>query len=189
VEAVVPKRGRILEVGCGYGVFSCHLALSSPDRTICGVDVDVRKVVHGQRAARQAGPRGARCEFHLSPPGEIPDGPWDAIVIVDVLYLLDSDAQAGLLQTCAEQLSLGGVLVVKEMATSPVWKARWNTVQETLAVRVLNWTAGEELTFLEPEVLGRWMEQDGLTVTHQPLDRGYPHPHHLIVGARRRSVG
>ena len=189
VAASVPERGRVLEVGCGYGVLSCHLALSSPSREVLGVDVDVRKVVHAQYAAERARARGARCEFHLAPPGEVPDGPWDAIVIVDVLYLLDTDAQAGLLHSCTEQLALGGVLVVKEMATAPAWKARWNAAQETLAVRVLRITAGEQLNFLEPEALAGWMEEDGLSVRHVPLDRGYPHPHHLIVGSRRRSVG
>ncbi|HEX6596965.1 MAG TPA: class I SAM-dependent methyltransferase, partial [Acidimicrobiales bacterium] len=188
VEAAVPTSGRILEVGCGYGVFSCHLALASHQRQVLGVDVDLRKVVHAQFAAKRAAARGATCEFHLAPPGEVPDGPWDAIVVVDVLYLLDPDEQAGLLHTCAEQLSLGGVLIVKEMATSPSWKARWNQLQETMAVKVLNLTAGNELTFLEPSAIGAWMREDGLVVTHQPLDHGYPHPHHLVVGARRRSI-
>ena len=188
VAASVPAAGRVLEVGCGYGLFSCHLALASPARTVMGVDVDVRKIVHAQRAAEQARARGAHAEFHLSPPGEVPDGPWDAIVIVDVLYLLDPDAQAGLLHSCARQLALGGVLVVKEMGTAPRWKALWNAAQETLAVRVVRITAGDELTFLDPGVLAAWMAEDGLAVHHEAIDRAYPHPHHLIVGARRRSV-
>jgi 2-polyprenyl-3-methyl-5-hydroxy-6-metoxy-1,4-benzoquinol methylase len=188
MEPFVPSSGRILEVGCGYGVFSCHLALASRQRHVLGVDVDVDKVVHAEFAAKQARAKGARCEFHLSPPGEVPPGPWDAVVIVDVLYLLDADAQAGLLQSCAEQLALGGVLVVKEMATTPRWKARWNAVQETLAVRVLRITAGEGLTFLDPDVLGAWMAEQNLTVTHHRIDRGYPHPHHLIIGARRKAI-
>jgi SAM-dependent methyltransferase len=189
IGEAVPERGRVLEVGCGYGLFSCYLALASKTRLLCGVDVDLGKIVHAQFAAQQARGRSGKAEFHLAPPGEIPDGPWDAIVIVDVLYLLDAEAQAGLLHSCAERLALGGVLVVKEMAPSPRWKARWNALQETLAVRVLHITAGEQLTFLDPTVLGGWMADDGLLVRHQPLHKGYPHPHHLVVGARRRSVG
>jgi 2-polyprenyl-3-methyl-5-hydroxy-6-metoxy-1,4-benzoquinol methylase len=188
VAARVPAQGRILEVGCGYGVLSLHLATIAPGRDVLGIDVDVRKIVHGQFVAERARGRGARCEFQLYPPGEVPDGPWDAIVICDVLYLLDADAQAGLLATCTEQLALGGSLVVKEMAPSPSWKAQWNRIQETLAVRVLHITAGEQLTFLDPDVLGAWMERDGLVVSHEPLHRGYLHPHHLIVGARRRAI-
>lgn len=189
VAAHVPEQGRILEVGCGYGLFANHLALEARARRVSGIDVDVRKIVHGQRAARQALVRGARADLHLEPPGDIPDGPWDAIVIVDVLYLLDVDAQAGLLRSCAEQLALGGSLVVKEMATKPRWKAWWNRAQETVAVKGLHITAGEDFTFVDPAVLGEWMAGDGLVVRHEALDRGYPHPHHLIVGAKRRSVG
>jgi 2-polyprenyl-3-methyl-5-hydroxy-6-metoxy-1,4-benzoquinol methylase len=189
VAAHVPEEGRILEVGCGYGVFSLHLALAAKGREVHGIDVDVRKIVHGQRAARRAAVRGAHAELRLEPPGDVPEGPWDAIVIVDVLYLLDAEAQAGLLRSCAEQLSLGGALVVKEMATTPRWKARWNWAQETLAVKGLQITAGEQLTFVEPEAMGEWMEGDGLVVRHEALDRRYPHPHHLIVGTKRRSVG
>lgn len=189
VAAHVPETGRILEVGCGYGLFSNYLALTGPDRRVSGIDVDVRKIVHGQHAAQAAGVHGAHADLHLEPPGDIPDGPWDAIVIVDVLYLLDADAQEGLLRTCADQLALGGALVVKEMALTPRWKARWNQVQETLAVKALHITAGDKLTLLDPAVLGGWMEEDGLVVRHERLDRRYPHPHHLIVGTKRRSVG
>jgi len=188
VAAHVPEQGRILEVGCGYGLFSNHLALAAKGRRVSGIDVDVRKIVHGQRAARQAAVYGARVDLHLEPPGDVPDGPWDAIVIVDVLYLLDADAQEGLLRTCSEQLALGGALVVKEMAPTPRWKAAWNKAQETVAVKVVNITAGEQLTVLDPAQLGAWMEGDGLVVAHEALDRGYPHPHHLIVGKKRRSV-
>lgn len=189
VAARVPDRGRILEVGCGYGLFANHLALASPRREVQGIDIDVRKIVHGQYAAQRAAARGATCELHLAPPGDLPDGPWDAVVIVDVLYLLEPDAQEGLLRSCAQQLALGGVLVVKEMATEPRWKARWNTLQETMSVRVLNLTAGDQLTFLRPDVLAGWMEKEALAVTAERIDRGYPHPHQLLVGARRRSVG
>lgn len=189
VAAFVPERGRVLDVGCGYGLLTCHLAISSRDREVLGVDVDVDKVVHGRFAAQRARARGARCDVQLIPPGEVPAGPWDCVVIVDVLYLLDADAQAGLLQSCAEQLTLGGVLVVKEMATAPAWKARLHRLQQTVAARLPGAPAGEGLTFLTPEVLGRWMDEAGLAVTHHAVDRGYASPHHLVVGTRRRSVG
>lgn len=184
VAAHVPGEGRILEVGCGYGLFSLFLALEDPRRSVVGIDVDSHKVVHGQRAAKLARARGATVEVQLSPPGDLPAGPWDAIVVVDVLYLLDADAQAGLLRSCATELAAGGVLVVKEMATEPAWKARWNRVQETAAVRVLRITAGDTLTFVPPATVAGWMDAEGLRVTQESLGRHYPHPHHLVVGRR-----
>jgi 2-polyprenyl-3-methyl-5-hydroxy-6-metoxy-1,4-benzoquinol methylase len=180
----VPKAGRILELGCGHGVFSMLAAMESPSRSVLGLDVDEAKIGHARIAAARARQRGADVAVAVAPGGEVPDGPWNGIVVVDVLYLLTRDQQQQTLQNCARRLAPGGVLAVKEMALVPRWKARWNTLQETLAVKLLGITEGEALTFLPPAQLGEWMEEEGLSVRHLSLDRRYPHPHHLIVGRR-----
>lgn len=186
VAVQVPRSGRVLDVGCGHGLLSLLLACGSSEREVLGVDVDAAKIAAANLASRRGGP-AVNCSFELAPPGEVPDGPWDAVVIADVLYLLDADDQHGLLRTCAQRLAPGGVLVVKEMAPTPAWKATWNRLQETVSVRLLGITAGDgQLEFLPPERLAGWLTDEGLEVTHRPLDRGYVHPHHLVV-ARKRS--
>lgn len=185
VAGQLPPGGRVLEVGCGHGLFTLHAALSSPGRSVLGIDVDGRKVEHATAAAARARrERGADCEIRAAPPGEVPEGPWDAVVVVDVLYLLDAGTQRDLLSRCARRLAPGGVLAVKEMALAPSWKARWNLAQETLAVRVLGITEGGALAFVGPSRLEEWMAAEGLDVSHLPLQRGYPHPHHLVLGRR-----
>lgn len=186
VAAQLPPDGRVLEVGCGHGLLSLHAALSGPGRSVLGVDVDAGKVEHARAAAARArAERGADCEIAVAPPGEVPEGPWDAVVVVDVLYLLDAGSQRQLLADCAARLAPGGVLAVKEMALTPPWKARWNRLQETLAVGVLGITEGSgRLTFVGPARIGEWMIDEGLGVSHLPLQRGYPHPHHLVLGRR-----
>jgi 2-polyprenyl-3-methyl-5-hydroxy-6-metoxy-1,4-benzoquinol methylase len=185
VAAAVPREGRVLEVGCGHGLLANYLALESPERDVHGIDIDGPKIDAARAAAEVA---GWGTEFTAPPPGRLPDGPWDAIVIVDVLYLLTEDQQRALLATCAAALGPGGVLVVKEMSPAPRWKSGWNRVQETLAVRVLGITEGEGgFTFIPPEQLAAWMADDGLAATHRPLHKGYPHPHHLLVGRAREA--
>jgi len=171
-------------VGCGHGLFASFLALSSRDRVVHGVDLDADKVRHAQVAAERARAYGARLTFAVAPSGAVPAGPWAAVTIVDVLYLLDRDAQLNLVERCADQLAPGGVLVVKEMSSRPRWKARWNVVQETLSVRVLNITEGRELTFLPTSELADAMRRSGLEVSARAVHRGRPHPHHLTVGRR-----
>lgn len=184
VDAQLPMEGRVLEVGCGHGVFSLLAATSSPARSVVGVDVDQRKVPHARAAVARARERGADCEIAVVPPGELPAGPWDAIVVVDVLYLLDAATQQDLVARCARLLAPGGVLAVKEMDLAPRWKFRWNVAQETLAVRVLGITVGAEMAFPAPAEVGAWMAGAGLEVAHLPLHKGYPHPHHLVLGRR-----
>lgn len=180
----VPTSGPALEVGCGHGLLSCYLALARPARRVVGIDVDEAKIDVARRAGERAAGHGADVRFAVAGPGELPAGPWAAIAIVDVLYLLPHDAQRQLLSECARRLEPGGVLAVKEMDVSPRWKAVLTTAQETLAVRALGITRGEHIGFTPPADLALWLQEAGLAVDHLPLHRGFPHPHHLLVGTR-----
>lgn len=64
------------------------------------------------------------------------------------------------------------------------WKARWNTAQETLAVKVLRITEGHEFDFVPTATMAQWLRDLDLRVTTAPLDRGYLHPHVLLRGDR-----
>jgi 2-polyprenyl-3-methyl-5-hydroxy-6-metoxy-1,4-benzoquinol methylase len=186
VEAALPRTGRIMEIGCGHGLLSRYAAAAAPERVILGTDVDPVKVGVAQRAAAAA---GARVRFDVAAPGALPAGPWQGIAIVDVLYLLTPLAQQALLLAAAADLSPGGVLVVKEMGRTPRWKARWNRAQETFAVRVLGITHGSRLFFLPIEQVCRWLTDAGLVTQVRPLDRGYPHPHVLVVATKPLDTG
>lgn len=178
VEAALPPSGRILEIGCGHGLFSLYAALAGPHRIVHGVDIDADKIAQAKAAA---GNLAARVSFAEAPSGAVPPGPWDAVVIVDVLYLLDEAAQRRLLTDALATLAPGGVLVVKEMAPEPAWKARWNTTQETLSVRLLGITEGGSFTFLPPGRLAGWLADLGAVTSEQRLDSRRLHPHHLLV--------
>lgn len=185
VAAELPASGVILELGCGHGLFSLHLALACPERHVTGSDIDTDKVAVAQRAGTVAAGAGATVAFEVAPAGKPPAGPWAGIAIVDVLYLLPPDQQRAVLADAAAVLAPDGVLVVKEMGTHPTWKARWNRVQEQVAVRVLRLTEGSTIVTTPPDVLAGWLTEAGLDVTvSRAVDRGYLHPHHLLVARR-----
>lgn len=181
VEAWLPPAGNVLEIGCGHGVFSRYAAATAAERAVLGTDIDEAKVGVAQRAATAA---GVSVRFTVATPGHVAPGPWVAIVIIDVLYLLSGEEQRDLLSSAATQLAPGGVLLVKEMARTPRWKARWNRAQETLAVRAFRITEGSHLNFTPIEQVCRWLAEAGLAPVVHRLDRGYPHPHVLIVARR-----
>ena len=175
--AEVPEGARVLDYGCGHGVFS-SLAATHAGARVTGVDIDERKVA----TARRSGPPSA--SFDVVEPGLIPPGPWDVIAVIDVLYLLPRPAQRELLVALADELAAGGKLVVKEMHTAARLKSGWMRVQERVMVDVAKRTRGAQLTFTEPGDLLRALEDAGLSTTSRAVDRWYPHPHHLIVATR-----
>lgn len=191
VEEQVPRTGRILEIGCGHGLFCTYLALTGFERQVVGVDIDTGKISQAQRVGEQFA--GDRLRFATATSGTVEPGPWDAIVIIDMLYLLPAEQQRELLLAAAAELAPGGVLLIKEMGTAPAWKVRWNTLQETLAVSVLGITEraatgatadAPRFDFVPPPVMAGWLQDVGLHTTGRRVDRHLPHPHHLLVGQR-----
>lgn len=180
VEREVPWQGRILEVGCGHGVLSLHLAASSRARQVVGVDVDADKIDLARRAATVAG-LADRVSFVAMPLADLDDSGFDAVVIADVLYLLPPDARRALLVDGAGRLAPGGRIVAKEADRRPRWKGALTVAQELISTRVLRITEGEQVAFTPPGELARPLRDAGLDVVIRRVDRGYLHPHVLLV--------
>ena len=191
IAAEVPRKGRILDIGCGQGLADLYLADAEPSRRVHGVDVDAAKIRAATAAAAAAG-LSERVTFERIDPGWQPTGQWDAVVVVgvllvawlpavmDVLYLLGAAAAEKLVVSSVPCVAPGGRLVIKEMSSRPRWKHRWNMAQERVARRA-GLTMGSTLDAVDPEQLRAPLERRGLQVRVVPTDRGYLHPHSLLV--------
>jgi 2-polyprenyl-3-methyl-5-hydroxy-6-metoxy-1,4-benzoquinol methylase len=182
IEAQVPTTGRVLEVGCGHGLLSLYLALSGPGRTVSGVDIDEHKIALADQAAGRLRSGEADASFAVVEPDGFAEGRYDTIVISDVLYLLSGEARRALLAACVAHLAAGGVLLLKETDRLPRWKGAITVAQEKLATKVLRITEGDEVSFAPPSEFVDQLRGAGLDVTTERVDRGYLHPHVLIVG-------
>jgi 2-polyprenyl-3-methyl-5-hydroxy-6-metoxy-1,4-benzoquinol methylase len=182
LELEVPLDGDVLEVGCGHGLFSCYLAVTSRARRVLGVDIDVEKVEVARAAAGRLHPGEADVRFDVAT-ADVPrlEGGWRCIVVVDVLYLLPEARRRLLLEQMVAALAPGGLLVVKEVDVAPRWKATLAHLQEQAATKVLRITEGETLDFPTPADMGHQLEQLGCTTMVKRLDHGYLHPHCVVL--------
>jgi len=175
----VPPRGRVLDVGCGFGLWLNVLALRYPELRLQGLDIDPRKI----RGARRS--RNSAIEFLETDTNALAAHGYDCITFVDVLYLMDEQAKQKAIAEVARLLKPGGILLIKEMDDQPRWKYAWNVFEETLAVRVVRMTHGAQLDFFSAQQQAQMVRAYGFEqVEIVRLDRGYLHPHVLVWGKK-----
>jgi 2-polyprenyl-3-methyl-5-hydroxy-6-metoxy-1,4-benzoquinol methylase len=183
LASLVPSAGLIVDLGCGHGHLAHALAMESPARRIVGVDPSARKLSIASASATSRHVHFVRASALSNPVA----GPCQAILLVDVLYLLSRAQQEQVLLDCYDRLAPGGTLLIKTVDVRPAWKAMLNRIEEWLAVRVLRITHCEAGTFaFRP--LSEWAAlcaRIGFETLIVRLDQGYPHPHGAVVGVRR----
>lgn len=189
IAAHVPREGAIIDLGCGHGLFTQLLARQSPTRTVIGVDLDRHKIALASSLHGKLPNLRFEAGDIIDLAGSLPSA--QCVTILDVFYLVPHAAQEVILRVCAEKLAAGGVLVLKDMAETPRWKAWLNHAEETLVVRWLKITATSDseaaFYFRRRAEWVALLERFGLTVVTVPLDRGYYHPHVLFVASKAAS--
>ena len=174
IETYVPIRGRILDLGCGHGLFSALMAISSPQRSITSVEPSSVKM----RTAITLVSKLPNVQFRQGTIDDVDEGPLDAITILDVLYLLPVPEKLRILRRCRQLLGPEGKLVLKTNDTHPAWKYRWAWLQEVAMTRV-GLTMGEHaLFFVSCTQTVQILEEAGFSrieVVHLPFLLPYPH--------------
>ena len=184
LQAVVdalPRDGSLLDVGCGHGLIANAVALRSPVARILGIDLSESKIASAQASV------GTRpnIEFRLGALAGLSESGFDAVSLIDVLYLVPAVAWTSFLEMCFQKLKPGGTFVLKEIGTEPRWKFERLRLQEFISTRVLKITRGETMHFESGDELRQRLTGIGFEgVSVQRLDVGYTSPH-LLLSARR----
>ena len=180
VEAL-PREGSVLDVGCGHGLIANEVALRSPAARVLGIDLSETKIASAKAT------RGDRdnIDFRLADLQEIDEKHFDAVALIDVLYLVPAASWNSFLGACLQRLKPGGTFVLKEIGTTPRWKFERLKLQEFMSTRILRITKGETMHFESAETLrDRLLSLGFEDVTIGRLDKGYTSPHILLTARR-----
>ncbi len=118
IEKFVPKKGTIIDLGCGYGLFANYLSLIASEREILGLDLDERRIA----TARQTEQFQKKVKFQVKDICNFTIPSIDAITLIGVLYLIPYNEQEIILRECFNKLKKGGKLIIHEVDTKPCWK-------------------------------------------------------------------
>jgi 2-polyprenyl-3-methyl-5-hydroxy-6-metoxy-1,4-benzoquinol methylase len=179
LDLLLPIEGRILDVGCGFGLFAGYFGQTAPKRSIIGIDPDVRRVAIARHVARQVGL--SRHEFHV---GDVRTadlrGPFDGIYILDVMHHIAARDQEDVLRKLHDKLSPGGRLVMKDVTTVPRSGLIFTEVLDRLMVGM-----NAEIAYRHHREWQRMLEGIGFRVRTVRVPDVLPYPH-IVLSAEKR---
>lgn len=173
----LPEEGEILDLGCGFGLFSLYFALLEPRRTLTGVDIDERRINYARRSAaalRLPNARYDACdvlEWRT-------ERRFDAIYMLDLLHHLPQESVPGFLAAAAALLKPGGAMIVKDVATTPRWKMWFTLALDRLMV------GREPIHYWAPAELRAMLRSLGFDVKTHRMPDVLPYPHIVYVCRR-----
>jgi 2-polyprenyl-3-methyl-5-hydroxy-6-metoxy-1,4-benzoquinol methylase len=168
------RRTRVLEVGCGFGLFACYFASRSPELTYHGIDIDAHRIAMAEKAAGRLGLTNVRFACgDASAPLQV-DGLYDAIVMMDLLHHLNDEAKRHLLDTAVAHLAPGGCLIVKDVTRKPAWKMGFTWILDVLMTR------GFEMWYWDPATV-RGAVDPALACEAYPITDWLPYPHIIYL--------
>ena len=117
-EKFIPKKGLIIDIGCGTGLFGHLLVLKSDKRHVIGVDLDKKRVDIAKKTAQNH----KNLEFYVKDIRDLKLKRYDCMILYDVLHHIDNKTQIDILKHCYGKLKKNGVLLIKDVNKSSSWK-------------------------------------------------------------------
>lgn len=131
----VPQGARVLDIGCGAGLF---LALLADSRRLgAGLGFDASKTAIAEaEAMRQTLEASATVRFeHRDANAAWPDGDYDVVSMIDVMHHVTPSEQQHLIVEASRRVAPGGILIYKDMVRYPSWRALANQLHDLVLAR------------------------------------------------------
>lgn len=131
----VPQGATILDVGCGAGLFILALTKIGRTQAAVGFDADRIAIQTAQGIAEKL-PNSPKVRFEHRDANEgWPPGRFNVVSLIDVMHHVYAERQAELIATAAAHVAEGGILLYKDMARRPLWRAWANRIHDLLSAR------------------------------------------------------
>ena len=129
----LPLNGRILDVGCGFGLFTLFYALLSPGRRFVSLDVNNNRIELA-RTASSLLDVSTRISFENRQAETLTDQfvSCDAAYMLDLIHHIPKESHRPLIEIVYKHLSPKGVLILKDIATRPRYKVAFAWILDML---------------------------------------------------------
>jgi 2-polyprenyl-3-methyl-5-hydroxy-6-metoxy-1,4-benzoquinol methylase len=178
MDLLLTDEGRILDVGCGFGLFAAYFGQTHPQRRIVGLDPDGRRIEIARRVSTRLGLRD-----HTFFVGDVRDasleGSFEAAYVLDVMHHLPSGDQRPVLEKLRSLLSPGGMLLLKDITTEPRFGLLFTEALDRIMVGL-----DEPLAYRHHREWGSMLAELGFKVRMVRVPDVLPYPHVVIAATK-----
>ncbi|MBD3181783.1 methyltransferase domain-containing protein [Candidatus Poribacteria bacterium] len=132
IDEYMPETGLILDIGCGYGVFSVIISQLRPEISVLGVDMSSRRIQKARSIRKHMG----NMIFLQDDITNFSFPECSGILLIDILSMLDIHQQLNILDRCYKGLESGGILLIRDNSKSPYWKYLYAYIEEILKTKI-----------------------------------------------------
>ena len=148
---LVPAKGKILDIGCGYGFMTYMLNFLSGQREITGIDYDDQKIA----TANHCLSKNENIQFQFADVLEYSFEEYDCIIMSDILHYLAPEQHRQVIEKSIRHLSPGGNIIIREGNNELGKRHSGTRLTELFSTKILgfNKTSGNGLSFLSGNLI------------------------------------
>jgi 1-acyl-sn-glycerol-3-phosphate acyltransferase len=147
---LLPAKGKMLDIGCGYGFMPYMLHFAAPLRVFTGIDYDEDKI----EVANNNFNKDVHINFEHADVLSFAFEKYDAIIIADVLHYMQPDEQKLIMEKCIAGLNQGGKLIIRDGNKDLKEKHRGTELTEFFSTKFVKFNkASRGLSFLSAKLV------------------------------------
>lgn len=179
---LLPERQRILDIGCGTGVFLQLIARYRSPSALGGLETNQR-AIESARKIFQSSHDSVPARLEVYDGVTLPDWirEYDYVLLVDVLHHIPRHLQKQTLRALLEKLKPKAKLIIKDIDAGQRLWCLFNKLHDLLVARQYP----HECAAAE---LRNQLTQLGFEVTRMMQERIYVYPHYTIVSEKKRDL-
>lgn len=168
---------RVLEVGCGFGLFGCYFAARNPSLQYHGIDLNPGRIDMATEASRRLGLTNTRFVVGDACDTLALDEEYDIIMMMDLMHHLPDAGKHQLIQQTLPRLHPAGRLIIKDILPEPAWKLAFTWALDVVMTR------GFDMWYWSPEQF-RHLVDASYQLESYPITDWLPYPHIVYLFSR-----
>ena len=131
IERLVPRKGKIIDLGSGDGLMANYLGISSSKREVFGIELNKQRLVESNKGVKNV-------KFKVGDILKSKIYRVDAILLIHVLHHLPSyKSQEKILEACKKNLNKNGKLIIAEIIQKPFLKYLFTYITDVLILPIV----------------------------------------------------